>query len=146
MDLKRENPVCLKASKSEENLKICVSHHSTESIGVLQNWEKMANIENGDGVAKLVHIQIKVLNFYKFYGKVGVMIFWLLFQLTFFCKNFLPGICKDKSRFWCRSRWTTETNCKKNWYKKNCKKSCKLCPSQSKAKSNEFKLSILCTI
>ena len=104
----------------------------------------MANLKNGDIVAKLVHIQIKVLNFSKFYGKVGVMIFWLLFHLTFFCKNFLPGICKDKSRFWCRSRWTTEKNCKKNWYKINCKKSCKLCPSQSKAKSNKFRL--LCTV
>ena len=142
MDLKRENPVCLKASNSKENLKICACPIGG-SIGVLRSWEKMANLKNGDIVAKLVHIQIKVLNFSKFYGKVGVMIFWLLFHLTFFCKNFLPGICKDKSRFWCRSRWTTETNCKKNWYKINCKKSCKLCPSQSKAKSNKFKLLIL---
>ena len=54
----------------------------------------MVNIKNGDIVAKHVHIQIKVLNFYKFYGKVGVMIFWLLFHLTFFVKIFFQAYVK----------------------------------------------------
>ena len=54
----------------------------------------MVNIKNGDIVVKLVHIQIKVLNFYKFYGKVGVMISWLLLHLTFFVKIFFQAYVK----------------------------------------------------
>ena len=56
----------------------------------------MANTKNGDGVAKLVHIRIKVLNFSKFYGKVGVTFWFQSFhsgknttKQLFFCQNFL---------------------------------------------------------